>query len=464
MSDAITLDKGNNLVVSIAPPPTSSTLDGISASGNFKDISALVIGFKYWESITQLFVQAEIDILDGSGRINQIFSKDGDTCGIRKYCVVQVTFPDPISGTSSFDGYGRLDDNLTFTGTKSFYVSKIVEQTRRGTKDFYKLQLFTKDAIVNSLRRIIKSYSGTMNGIVSTVVSEQLKSSKQVTVASNETTQPVRKYLAQNILISDVIDYACKKSQATSEPGNTSQSATAKTNQSETKSVGYTFFENYETFRFSSIYRMITPSLTADNFKTYQQYEYSTLKPGELGAQKIIQISFNRGDRTGDAFTEACTGSVGNVTNKMRDPITGTPTTRISTLANKNPCDKYSFEGDANSVQYVSQEIQMYDFQYTNDCPDSGDGQKIESPSVKKNYTALLEYIRNNTAHARIPGNLSLRAGDYISINIGRSEFEYDENGNQKFQAFLITSLCHSIENVNKVYTDLELYGIRTLQ
>jgi hypothetical protein len=82
---------------------------------------------------------------------------------------------------------------------------------------------------------------------------------------------------------------------------------------------------------------------------------------------------------------------------------------------------------------------------------------------TKKSYDAILEYIRSNTATATVPGNMSLRAGDYIGINIGVSETEANEQYEPKHQIFLITSLCHRLTDVNKVYTDLELYGIREL-
>ena len=460
MSNAVTLDKGLNAQFLIAPPPTSATLDGITPDGTFKDITALVTGFKYWESITQLFVQAEIEILDGSGKINNIF-QPSDKCGIRKYCAVQVILPDPMGNTAAFDSLGRIVDTLEFSGTNTFYVSQILEQVKRDKKDYYKLRLFTKNAIINAHKRVIKSYSGRIDTIVSDVVSADLKSAKTLSSETGENTQPIRKYLAQNIRISDIIDFACQKSQSLSE--TTSSTTTVVTATSvETKSVGYTFYEDYDNFHFRPLYKLIKPSsvpITASN-----TYDYLPRQPGNEGAsaaQKVHAISFNRGDKTADAFTDAATGATGVTRVKVRDVITNAYSIKASIPIIKNPCDVYKFEGDTSGVQYWNVEVSESQLQFVNECTDDGNNNK--TPMDKKSYDAILEYIRNNTATATVPGNMSLRAGDYIGINIGVSETESSEQYEPKHQLFLITSLCHRLTDVNKVYTDLELYGIREL-
>ena len=461
MSNAVTLDKGLKLQVSIAPPPTSTTLDGITADGTFKDISALVVGFKYWESITQLFVQAELEILDGSGKINNIF-QPSDKCGIRKYCAVAVSFPDPMGNTPAFDSLGRGPDILDFTGNKVFYVSQIVEQVKRDKKDYYKLRLFTKNAIVNSHRKVIKSYTGRFDSIISDVVINDLKSTKTLSTQTVENTQPVRKYLAQNILISNIIDYACRKSQSTSET-TASTTTTVTADSVDTKTVGYTFYEDYDSLHFRPLYKLIQPG-TNVSIPTSNQYEYLPRQPGDetlKAAQKIIAISFNRGDRTADAFTDAATGSTGVTRVKIRDAVSNLYTTEACLPNIKNPCDVYKFEGDTNSIQYINIELSKEDTQFQNEC--TSDGQTTQTPMSKKSYDSILEYIRTNTATAVVPGNLTLRAGEYLIINIGVSETESTSNYTPKYQVFLITSLCHRLTNVNKVYTDLELYGIRTI-
>ena len=454
MANAITLDKGLNLKVEIAPPPTSATLDGITADGAFKDITALVVGFKYWESITQLFVQAELEILDGSGKIANIFQPD-DKCGIRKYCAVRVSLPDPMGNTPAFDSLGRALDTLDFDGDNTFYVSKIVEQVKRDKKDFYKLQLFNKNAIVNAHKRVIKAYTGRIDTIVSEVVINDLKSVKTLSSETTENTQPLRKYLAQNIYISQIIDFACQKSQSLSE---TTSNANVK--DLETKSVGYTFYEDYNNLHFRPLYKLITAKDA--EIPTSHQYAYLPQAPGDVAespANRVHSIAFNRGDRTGDAFTDAATGSTGVTKVKVRDVITNEYTIQASIPIIKNPCDVYKFEGDTSGVQYWNVEVSTKDVQFQNDCSD--DGNETKSPMLKKSYDAILEYIRSNTATATVPGNLSLRAGDYITINIGVSEAEEQAGYEPKHQVFLITQVCQRLTGVNKVYTDLELYGIR---
>lgn len=458
MSNAVTLDKGLNLQVLIAPPPTSTTLDGITADGEFKDITSLVVGFKYWESITQLFVQAELEILDGSGKIANIFQPD-DKCGIRKYCAVQVSLPDPMGNTPAFDSLGRGLDTLDFDGDNTFYVSKIVEHIKRDKKDFYRLRLFTKNAIVNAHKRVIKAYTGRIDTIVSEVITNDLKSAKTLSSETTENTQPLRKYLAQNIYISQIIDFACQKSQSLSEStSSTTNEITA--DSVETKSVGYTFYEDYNNLHFRPLYKLVTAE--SAEISTSHQYLYLPQAPSDdakAPANRVHSISFNRGDRTGDAFTDAATGSTGVTKVKVRDVISNEYTIQASIPIIKNPCDVYKFEGDTSGVQYWNVEVSTKDVQFQNDCTE--DGNDTKSPMLKKSYDAILEYIRSNTATATVPGNLSLRAGDYITINIGVSEAEEQAGYEPKHQVFLITSLCHRLSDVNKVYTDLELYGIR---
>lgn len=475
MTNSVTLDKGLSLQVAIAPPPKSKTLKDFGPPEDEKlyvNITPAVIGFRYYESITQYFIQGELEILDATNQLDNIFVQFSDNCGIRKYCVVQISFPDPLT---SYENNvlelpkPRNTEFLEFADKLTFYVSKVENAVVDGTKKYYKLLLLDKNAIVNAHKTVISAYAGNFNEIIQKVVKDELYSSLDVIADPYEKTTPIRKYLAQNIKISDIIEFACQKSQLISED-IVQKNAKQKDNvanilnntEIESKSTGYTFYQTYDGFNFKPLYKLINPSTEKLNESLKFRYEYKPLDSTddiESASYKLYSQQINQSELTSSALESAQAGTTGSVEVKNYDPFLGRFVNIVSPPQNyKSPCDTYEFEADAKPVVYPTQ-IQIFDYQYYNSCEEAS---PVKSPSIRKNYDAILEYIRNNSFTALIPGNISLRAGDYIVIDIAGSQAESDDpNAKTNSEVYMIYSLCHRVTGINKVFTDLVLYKVK---
>lgn len=469
MSNAITLDKGFNLKVVIYPPSKANTLDDFGDDvdvANGVDITPMVQGFRYYESLNQIFLQAELEIFDATNQIKNIFNSIGDKCGIRKYCIIDVVFPDPLTTTDSSVVSNNVQNNLRntdflfFSQKNSFYISKISDQYVQNTKTYYKIELINKKLFLNLHKKVVKAYSGNISDIVARVSKEELLS--EITISSEEKAAPINKYLAQRISPSDIIEFACRKSEWLNEKVNNKQVNTADNNVDiQKKSVGYFFYEIYKQdgngLQFRPIYKLLKPD--PKDLNIVFNYEYSPLSPSEAednAPYKVYSMSYNRG--TSNILEDANTGTIGKSVNRNRDPVTGTVRVTTETIeVIKNPCDSYNFESASESV-VKSIKIQEYNTQFVNECDP---GNVSVTPILRKNYDALLEYIRNRSVDVLVPGNLSLRVGNYITIaQAGTAAAENDPNKQSIIKTYLIVDLCHRVTDINRVYTDLKLCEI----
>ena len=80
------------------------------------------------------------------------------------------------------------------------------------------------------------------------------------------------------------------------------------------------------------------------------------------------------------------------------------------------------------------------------------------------NYSAILEALKTKTSSIRVPGNLSISAGDHIFIEVPTIQGDGSnatQTDNKYTGIYLVVKVSHRLEDIKNIFTDLEITQIK---
>ena len=412
-----------------------------------------VVSFDYYESLHESFITASITIFDSSGKIDEAFNK----CGVRQFCPVEITVYDPSYGKD----WVRVIPYMDFSGPNCFYVNRVVNQTTRGKKKQYTLELINKDALVSMSRTIRSAWppdSSTKidyNTVIDDVLKKYIKTSKSTSPVMRDMTESVAKVMGNNMKPYQLINNICTKA--------TPKASGATSGKEETRPAGYVFHEVYDEYRFDSIHKLLTGF---EYFNpSHSVYTIIPVNDGEtpenVAAYVIQSYKFYDGSNQSSAVENAASGGRGKPKTKVLD-VTRNIFKEIEKLPPKTITDKClvtSVDEDFGPVTTTTQT--EYQFEYYNSCDETALDNEPTNPEITSlNYGAMLDMLKNKTSTIKVPGNLSLSAGDQIVLDIPEIKPEGDKGSeiSAKYSGnYLITKINHKVVDIETVVTIMEI-------
>lgn len=449
MSSASEPEKIKSIVARFYNIPDAGELKDIAPTGEFVDFPE-VIRFDYFESIYESFVQAKITILDSAGEVDGAFNN----CGIRQFCPVEIDVIDPAVNTD----WERTRPELNFVGSNCFYVNRVVAQIVKGKKKMYTLELINRDSIVafnTTVKAALPPDATTKvdyNAAVSMVMSDYIGTSKDTDI-DTEKTEPVAKIMGNGMKSYQLINHMCTKAT----PKSTSSG------KEETRSTGYVFYETYDKYRFDSIFGLMSaPSNLDQNFGTYTVRVNNTSESdGQDAAYTILSHRFYDSENQAGLLEEIASGKRGKKEHRLFD-VSRNKFKKIEKLPAEesvDPCLKAASDGQLTDI--IVSDQSEYQIEFYKVCESDILNNEPTNPNLTSlNYPATLALLKQKRAAIKVPGNLALSAGDHLYLEF--PEIKAD-SGKQpdispKYSGYyLITSLNHRVEDVQHVYTHLQV-------
>ena len=461
---AINVKEGRPISVWVYDIPKVSKVPEMMPTGDPIEIPD-IISFSYYESIYDSFVFARLTIFDSAGVLQKAFPTDKQKggCGIRNLCAVVIQFNDPSKGTD----YQRSNFQMNFGGANCFYVSRIANQLIQGKKQIYEIELMNRDALCSTHTTIKKSWPSTINSLVeynvaiNDVLTTIIKSGKDTSNVTSEKTKPVTNISGNGLRPFEFIAECCKK--ATSlELSGSGKSADDK---DEKGASGYLFWETYNKYNFISIAKLLT---RPNNISVDHAFKVSIVNdsqtPESEAAQRILQYKFNDGENTSDVIQEIISKKRGKPSTILMD-TTRNVYKQIRSVAEpvKDPCERTTFDDDFNMTEYLSHP--EYQIEYIDVCnPEALKSQPTHPALTSLNYSAILEALKTKTSSIRVPGNLSISAGDHISVEVPTIQGDGSnatKTDNKYTGTYLVVKVSHRLEDIKNIFTDLEITQIK---
>lgn len=435
-------------------PRSASKVVDISPEGEAIEFPE-IISFNYYETLYDTFISANITIFDSSGKIDKAFGG----CGVRQFCPIEIKLYDPSYGTE----WARQVPLMDFSGPNCFYVDRVVDQVSQGKKKQYTLELVNKDALVSLSRTIRNAWppdSSTKvdyNTVVDEVLKKYIKTSKDTSLVMSEMSESVPKVMGNNMKPYQLINYICSKA--------TPKASGATGGKEETRPAGYVFYETYDEYKFDSIHKLITSPVYLNENGTYSYIPVNDSDTTqEQKAYNIISAKFYDGETQSSLLEEIAAKRRGKPTIKLFDVQRNT-FKDIEKLPPKTACDPClvsAVDEDFAPVTLVSQT--EYQMEFYNTCEkEKLDNEPTNPELTSMNYGALLDVLRSKTSTIKVPGNLSLSAGDHISLALPEIQGEGKDRSeiSAKYSGYyLITKINHRVEDLQDVYTYMEICKI----
>lgn len=432
-------------------PRSASKLVDISAEGESIEFPE-IISFNYYESLYDTFITAEITVFDSSGKIDKAFGG----CGVRQFCPIEIKVYDPSYGTE----WARKVPLMDFSGTNCFYVDRVVDQVSQGKKKQYTLELINKDALVSLSRTIRNAWppdSSTKvdyNTVVSDILKNYIKTSKDTSLVMKDMSESVAKVMGNNMKPYQLINYICSKA--------TPKASGATSGKEETRPAGYVLYETYNEYKFDSIHKLITSPVYLNENGTYSYIPVNDADTTqEQKAYNIISSKFYDGSTQSSLLEEVAAKKRGKPKTKVLDVQRNT-FKEIEKLPPKTASDKClvtSVDEDFGPVTVTMQT--EYQIEYYNTCDETSlDNEPTNPELTSMNYGALLDILRSKTSTIKVPGNLSLSAGDHISLTLPEIQGEGKDASeiSAKYSGYyLITKINHRVQDLQDVYTYMEI-------
>lgn len=433
-------------------PRSAKKLVDIKPEGDSVEFPEIV-SFDYYESLHDSFITASITIFDSSGKIDEAFNK----CGVRQFCPVEITVYDPSYGKD----WVRQIPFMDFSGPNCFYVSRVVNQINRGKKKQYTLELVNKDSLV-ALSRTIRSAwppdSSTKidyNTVIDDVLKKYIKTSKDTSPVMKVMTESVAKVMGNNMKPYQLINNICTKA--------TPKASGATSGKEETRPAGYVFYEVYDQYRFDSIHKLLT-SLEYFNID-HSKYTIKPVTDGETSEKDasyvITSYKFYEDSNQSSLLEEVASKKRGKPKTKVLD-VSRNIFKEIEKLPPKTITDKClvtSVDEDFGPVTTITQT--EYQFEYYNSCDETALDNEPTNPEITSmNYGAMLDMLKSKTSTIKVPGNLSLSAGDQIVLEIPEIKPEGDKGSESsaKYSGYyLITKINHKVVDAENVVTIMEI-------
>jgi len=395
------------------------------------DLSHGTVQLQYFESILDNTVRASMMVVETGGGDNPASSMDSDGANLTGGEKVHLNISDNYENTLKFE-----DDN-------QFRVKSIRNVTEEANKVQYTLDLWSKECQDNELveNRVSKRYDGLLSDSVKKIVSDVLKSPKEVTVDDTQNTLSFLGRVAKPF-------YKCHWLAKRSVPQGV-------------KSAGYFFYETSDGYQFRSI-----DKLFEEDVKKKFVYTNSTLLPDEYDA-KILASSFSSNV---DVEQSLVTGSIFKTTlratnlydNKPRDNEADSKDQQNEETMGGKEFPKIASDVDLQSkssrlvVKYDKKGVlppgKDLEDQLKNAREDDYDIDSIIRQSFMR-YNQLFTTKLSIT----IAGDFSLRAGDIVHCDFPEvSEKSTSLVSQKKSGLYMIVDMCHLI-TTNKSFTKLNL-------
>lgn len=436
--------------VRIFDAPTQSKIwEAIPGGSPLKVVD--IESFEFYQSIYDPFYRAKLRIFESSGEFEKAFGG----CGVRNFCMVEIDkFVDPMDGVS---GNVRDITDLSFTSGNCFFISKVT-QTIQGKKQVYELELVTRDSLSSLASSVMFSWPNETdyNFIINDLMLRWIYSTK-IFDTQKDKSKPQTKYSGNGMQPFQVIKDICKKA--------TSIRWSASGSQQESGATGYMFFETSQDYKFTSIASLINLD-SGENIKESHKYTVSISNDSETTetekAYRIISYKFNEQGETSDIIQEIRSNKRGKPTTFVLD-TTGQKYKKIESLDPiKDPCETTSVDG--SFVRNTYKEVGYYEYSFYNSCENDLENKPTHTSLTTLNYSALLEELRSRNSVLRVPGNLSISAGEKILIVVPeiKGDGSNDTQLSNKYSGiYVVTKVAHRLENYKFVFTDLVIVKIK---
>ena len=405
---------------------TTLTLNS-NQGGKSVDLRGGFVQLIYTESIMSDTITASYTFVDSGASVDGKSVRDGlPLVGEEK---VDLAFED--------NGENKLEVTL--------YVNKITPFDNKTQKSMLNINLVSKEFIMNEKARVKRRFDGKLSDHISSVVSEELESDKDVQI---EPTINNLNTIGNSTKPFYFINNLCKKS-VSSESQTLGQTA------------GYFFYETSEGFFFKSIDGLLdqepkaktiyneTPDTgggsmpEGKDFKTLKYSKKDNVNVQEkmkMGALSTRQVIF-------DPFT--CYYEVINP--KTDDTEGSLKTAGRDGLALKKDLRNPEFDKSGKNEDYTRTTYRLID---KGTLPTGDSDQQVEK-SAEENFQgsqienqAILRYNQffSSQADIVIPGNFALHAGDMIHLDVpGLSDNRTETPDDQDGGLYIITDICHTI-------------------
>ena len=395
--------------------------------GKSVDLRGGFVQLIYTESIMSDTITASYTFVDSGASVDGKSVRDGlPLVGEEK---VDLAFED--------NGENKLEVTL--------YVNKITPFDNKTQKSMVNINLVSKEFIMNEKARVKRRFDGKLSDHISSVVSEELESDKDVQI---EPTINNLNTIGNSTKPFYFINNLCKKS-VSSESQTLGQTA------------GYFFYETSEGFFFKSIDGLLdqepkaktiyneTPDTGGGSMpegKDFKTLKYSKkdnvnvqekMKMGALSTRQVIFDPFN-------CYYE--------VINPKTDDTEGSlKTAGRDGLALKKDLRNPEFDKAGANEDYTRTTYRLID---KGTLP-TGDSKQQVDKSEEENFKgsqienqAILRYNQffSSQADIVIPGNFALHAGDMIHLDVpGLSDNRTETPDDQDGGLYIITDICHTI-------------------
>jgi len=374
------------------------------------EIKQMIGTFAYVESVTSPFAAATLTVADSAGLLNDLPIQGGETVKV----VVQTSIK---------------EDPEEYV----MQVWKIGNRYAKNNTQAYTLGLISVEALNNECVRLIKRIEGSGDSIVSSILKDDLNSTKEF---FSESTEFSIKMLPNNRRPFDVISSIAVKSVAkggTTTPGSSQKSKGSNEKQKVSGTAGFFFWETKRGYNFFSVDSLLKPDEEStwgpyiekpanisdgadDRFTISQstfQSEVDVMTAMRKGKYSTLMVFFNHS--TGqyheyhysleNAYKDMKHLGAQNTPSLIKfgdKSISDYPTRIISTIL-----DHESWYNDAGIASYEEED-------------------QADSPSefcdFHKHYAAQsimrYELLKQQIATIVIPGNSEICAGDKINIKL----------------------------------------------
>ena len=405
---------------------TKITVNG-NQGGKAVDVRGGFVQLTYTESIMSDTITASYTFVDSGASVDGKSVRDGlPLVGEER---VELTFED------------NAENKLEVT----LYVNKITPLDNKTQKSMLNISLVSKEFIMNEKARVKRRFDGKVSDHISSVVSEELESDKDVQI---EPTINNLNTIGNSTKPFYFINNLCKK-------GVSSESQTLG------QTAGYFFYETSEGFFFKSIDGLLdqepkaktiyneTPDTGGGSMpegKDFKTLKYNKkdnvnvqekMKMGALSTRQVIFDPFN-------CYYE--------VINPKTDDTEGSlKTAGRDGLALKKELRNPEFDKSGANEDYTRTTYRLID---KGTLP-TGDSKQQVDKSEEENFKgsqienqAILRYNQffSSQADIVIPGNFALHAGDMIHLDVpGLSDNRTETPDDQDGGLYIITDICHTI-------------------
>ena len=440
------------------------------------DMTGTVITFSYVESITSPFVAATMTVLDSGGLLGGLPIQGSENIWIR---VKTSSEEEPI--------------------TYKMKIWSVNNRFAKGQKQVYTLGLISSEAIVNETIRVTKPLEGHSDSIVKELVSEIIKSEKEV---YSEVSRFKLKMLPCRRRPFDIITEVCLKS--VGEKGVTT--TTVKKNSRESTettetikgSAGFFFWENRRGYNFFSVDSLLaekgskfkSESYTNEAWGPYIERtantddvpevdERSNIMQASFGAQLNVMESLRMGQYgTMIAFFNHSTGEYDEYVYNA-----GENYDNMSHLGGQESVELIT-DDRQDLTQLPSRIMSVYidhESWYNGGWPANPEDKSAKSPTPfadwQKYYATQAltryEFLKNQFATVQIAGNSAICAGDLVDLRLQNKmpaevakEEPFDKESSGMYLVEEVTHEYAKLENANgRFITTLRLirdsYGMK---